>query len=83
MSIHNANQREELTDNLLGDNSRYCPVNYPKILTLISSKEKLYCCIANEHKYPNSMPIIYCFCFIHSGMNLLYCQNVMEHILVN
>ena len=42
--MQNANQPKELTDNLLGDNSRYCPVNYPNILTLISSKEKLYCC---------------------------------------
>ena len=36
-SIHNDNQPEELTDNLLEDNSLCSPVNYPKILPLMSS----------------------------------------------
>ena len=60
-SIHNDNQPEELTDNLLEDNSLCSPVNYPKILPLMSSKEKLHCCkvpfvlryhLPNKPKYP-------------------------------
>ena len=91
-SGHNDNQPEELTDNLLEDNSLCSPVNHPKTLPLMSSKKT--CTVAKCHLYldimclininnQNSIPIIYCFSFIHSGMNLLYCQNVMEHILVN
>ena len=59
-SVHNENQPEELTDNLLEDNSLCSPVNYPKILPLMSSKEKLHCLkvsfvlryhVPNKHKY--------------------------------
>ena len=54
-------QPEELTDNLLEDNSLCSPVNYPKNLPLMSSKEKLHCRkvpfvlryhVPNNHKYP-------------------------------
>ena len=59
-SVHNENQPEELTDNLLEDNNLCSPVNYPKILPLMSSKEKLHCRkvpfvlryhVPNKHKY--------------------------------
>ena len=60
-SIHNDNQPEELTDNLVEDNSPCSPVNYPKILPLMSSREKLYrrkmlyvlrYHVSDKHKYP-------------------------------
>ena len=60
-SRHNDNQPEELTDNLLEANSSCSPVNYPKILSLMSSKEKLHSRkvpyvleyhVPNKHKYP-------------------------------
>ena len=88
-SIYNENQPKELKDNLLEDNSFCSPVNYPKILPLMSSKEKIHCRrvsfilvyhVPNKYKYPEH---IYCFCFINSRIKRLYCQNVMEHILVN
>lgn len=60
-STHNDNEPEELTDNLLEDNSLCSPVNYPKTLPLLSSKEKLHIRkgpfvlryhLHNKHKYP-------------------------------
>ena len=43
-SIHHENQPNELTDNLLEENSVCIPVNYLKILPLMISKEKLHLC---------------------------------------
>ena len=59
--MHNGNQPEELKDNLLQNNSLCSPVNYPKILPFMSSKEKLHCRkvpfvlryhVPNKYKYP-------------------------------
>ena len=61
MSAHNDNQPGELTDNLVEDNSLCSPVNYPKMLPLMRSKEKLHCHkvpfvltyhVPYKHKYP-------------------------------
>ena len=72
-SIHNDNQPEELTDNLVEDNSPCSPVNYPKIVPLMSSKEKLYCRkvpyvlryhVPDKHKYPEQ--------YVHHLLFLFY-----------
>ena len=91
-SIHNDNQTEELADNLLEDSSLCSPVNYPQTLPLMSSKDKLHCRkvpfvlryhVPKKHKYPEQYAYHLLFLFYPSGMSLLFCQNVMEHILVN
>ena len=81
-STHNDNEPEELTDNLLEDNSLCSPVNYPKTLPLLSSKENLHSRkgpfvlkyhVDNKHKYPEQYVhhLLFLFCSFRDESPLL------------
>ena len=90
MSIHNDNQPEKSTENILEDNIIQSPtINYPTILPLTMNKEKLHygkvpfvlrSHTPNKHKYLRGMPVIYCFGFIHFMVKQSSYLNITEYI---